>query len=97
MSQTTVSAYGLARPDLTTAHDALARIFGADVTPIWLELLDAAEVANATAADDASFERVLAAIEGSERPVVRLCGRALRIRWQSYRHLAAAQAQVERY
>lgn len=97
MSQSAVSAYGLARPDLTTAYDALARIFGVDVTPIWQELLVAAEVANPKAADDASFERVLTAIEGSARPVVRLCGRALRIRSQSYVHLAAAQAQVERY
>lgn len=88
-------AYGLARPDCRSAHDALERIFGADVAPVWDELLAAAEVRDPRANDEASFQRILAAIQGSAHPVVKLCGRALQIRWDSYRHLAAAQAQVD--
>lgn len=88
-------AYGLARPDCRSAHDALERIFGDEVAPVWHDLLAVAGVDDPNANDDASFQRILAAIQDNAHPVVKLCGRALQIRWDSYRHLAAAQAQVE--
>ena len=89
-----VVAYGLARPGWDEALASLERVFGVDAASIWKALLATAGVADAARDDGDGFVRLVAAFVAHEHPVVRLCGQALTIRIESFRHLADAQLLI---
>lgn len=65
---------------------AVTRVCGPDSEPMWQELLAHAGV-QGDEIDDESFQRVLAALHGSE-PALRLAARAVTIRRRTHEHLA---------
>lgn len=89
-----VAAYGLARPGWTEAQASLQRVFGPEAEANWRDLLATAGISQFGPVDDGAFARLLAAFGAHPHPVVRLCGRALGIRVESFRHLADAHELI---
>jgi len=86
-----VAAYGLTRPKVGDACEAVERVFGADAPLVWEQILSAA---GAGEHDDRGIERVVDAMIRHQDGVVRLCAQALSIRLSSYTRLAATHAIV---
>jgi hypothetical protein len=82
-------AYGLLRPTMADARDAMHRVHGHTGRSSWARLLAAAQLTG-DETDEPSLMRLLEAMSGLD-PVSRLCAQALRIRLTSFTHLAAAQ------
>jgi hypothetical protein len=85
---TDLQPYGLNRPTLVDAHDAVRRVHGDDGPRVWQQLIDAAGLSGQET-DEPSFTRLTATMAAAD-PTTRLCGLALNIRAASYLHLAAA-------
>ena len=68
----TTSPYGLHRPTMTDAQEAMHRVHGHTGRSTWVRLLDAAGLTG-TESDDASLQRLLTAMAGLD-PVSRLWG-----------------------
>jgi hypothetical protein len=82
------SPYGLHRPTMQGAREAVHRVHGTDGPAVWSQLL---KVAGAGDHDgESALPRLLEAMTHLD-PVSRLCAQALRIRLTSHTHLAAAQ------
>ncbi|MFI1990970.1 hypothetical protein [Actinoplanes sp. NPDC020271] len=86
--ETTGAAYGLSRPTMADAQDAMHRVHGHTGRSAWASLLDAAKLTGAET-DEPSLLRLIEAMTHLD-PVSRLCAQALRIRMTSHTHLAAA-------
>src|SRR3712207_3548250 len=84
--------YGLHRPTMDDAHDAVPRVHGAPGPHIWTQLLRTAGLSGREA-DPHAIERLLEAMRTAD-PVSRLCAHALRIRLASHTHLTAAHAMT---
>ena len=83
-----LSAYGLLRPTMSDARDAMHRVHGHTGRSSWARLLEASGLTG-TETDEASLTRLLEAMTGLD-PTSRLCAHALRIRLTAHTHLAAA-------
>jgi len=91
-----VAAYGFIQPTAEEARRSLERIYGAATPPVWAALVQQAGVAPLGTFDVATeVARLTEAFLHSGDPVVALCGRALQIRVDSYRHLTAAMDKME--
>ncbi|MFI1996956.1 hypothetical protein [Actinoplanes sp. NPDC020271] len=88
MPETDSRPYGLQRPTVQDARDALHRVHGPGGPAVWAGLLTAAGIK----AGDTSDSAVLHIVEAMAQldPVSRLCAQALRIRLSSHTHLGAA-------
>jgi hypothetical protein len=84
--------YGLRRPTMTDAREAMHRVHGDTGHTAWAQLLSAAGLAG-TEPDDASLQRLLKAMAELDS-VSRLCAHALRIRLSSHTHLTAAHTMT---
>lgn len=89
---TTSGSYGLHRPTMSDAHEAMHRVHGHTGRSSWQRLLQAAGVADTETGDDA-LQRLLTAMAGLD-PVSRLCAQALNIRLASHTYLSAAHAMT---
>lgn len=90
-----VPAYGFRRPGAAEARSSLERIYGADADRKWVEILRTAGLdAHGPLDADAEFSRIIEAFLASDDPVVGLCGQALKIRQQTFRHLSEASAHI---
>jgi hypothetical protein len=74
--------YGLVRPTIEDAREAVHRVHAGDGPQVWDHLVRAA-------GPGASLERLLPAMEAAD-PVTRLCALALRIRMTAHSELGAA-------
>ncbi|RZS82767.1 hypothetical protein EV189_3162 [Motilibacter rhizosphaerae] len=88
---TATGPYGLVLPDLDDVRESVCRV-DPDGEAAWTGVLARAGLSGAETDRD-SLERALRALE-ERSPVGALCARALRIRLNSYDHLAHAQALV---
>jgi hypothetical protein len=82
------SPYGLHRPTMADAREAMHRVHGHTGRSSWTQLLTAAGLTG-TETGEAALEQLLTAMAGLD-PVSRLCAHALRIRLSSHTHLSAA-------
>jgi hypothetical protein len=90
-----VPAYGFKRPGAHDARSSLDRIYGDDGDRKWIEILaDAGLDANGPLDADAEFGRIVAAFLRNADPVVGLCGQALKIRQETFRHLCQASTHI---
>jgi hypothetical protein len=80
--------YGLRRPTMNDARDAIHRVHGDTAPALWDRLLGSISLSG-TETDEAGFERLLRAMSDLD-PVSRLCAHALKIRVASHLHLSAA-------
>ncbi|WP_433794814.1 hypothetical protein [Actinoplanes sp. CA-252034] len=87
-------AYGLHRPTMSDAREAMHRVHGYSGRSTWERLLQAAGVSGTDTSDEA-LQRLLTAMAGLD-PVSRLCAQALRIRLTSHTHLSAAHDSMTR-
>jgi hypothetical protein len=87
-AETPADAYGLLRPTMTDAREAMHRVHGHTGRSAWTRLLGAAQLTG-NEADEPALIRLLEAMHHLD-PVSRLCAQALRIRLASHTHLAAA-------
>lgn len=90
-----VPAYGFHRPGASEARSSLERIYGADADGKWLEILKDAGLDQHGPLDaDAEFTRIVDAFLRNADPVVGLCGQALKIRQETFRHLCQASTHI---
>jgi hypothetical protein len=82
--------YGLSRPTMTDAHDAMNRVHGHTARSHWQRLLQDAGLSGEETGEPALL-RLLDAMEGLDA-VSRLCAHALRIRLATHTHLVAAHS-----
>jgi hypothetical protein len=87
-AQTPGEAYGLVRPTMTDAREAMHRVHGHTGRSAWARLLTAAQLTG-DETDEPALTRLLEAMAHLD-PVSKLCAQALRIRLASHTHLAAA-------
>jgi hypothetical protein len=87
--ETAGDAYGLSRPTMTDACDAMHRVHGHTGRSHWARLLAAAQLTG-TETDEPALLHLIEAMTHLD-PVSRLCAQALRIRLTSHTHLAAAR------
>ena len=85
-------AYGLHRPTMADAHEAMLRVHGHTGRSTWERLLQAAGMSG-TETGDGALPRLLTAMAGLD-PVSRLCAQALNIRLSSHTHLSAAHTMT---
>ncbi|WP_433825479.1 hypothetical protein ACQP2E_25600 [Actinoplanes sp. CA-015351] len=78
--------YGLARPTVEDARDAVLRVHRWDGPVIWEQLVRAA-------GSGSSLDRLLPVMAAAD-PITRLCALAVQIRLTAYTELAAAQTTV---
>ncbi|WP_250032425.1 hypothetical protein [Paractinoplanes maris] len=88
------TTYGLHRPTMNDAHEAMHRVHGVDGPAVWAQALTAAGL-SATSQKDDDLPRLLEAMTRLD-PVSRLCAQALRIRLSSHTHLSAAHTLTRR-
>jgi len=86
------AAFGLNRPTVVEARQAIERVYGAGAGALWHDL---AETASEGSRQPVTVEGIVAAMQLSADGVVRLCAQAMHIRLRSYEHLAAASALVD--
>ena len=90
-----VPAYGFHRPGTSEARASLERIYGADAAAKWTELLRAAGLDTSGPLDaDAEFARIVEAFLKNAGPDDSMCGQALKIRRETYRHLSEASSHI---
>ncbi|GAA4609528.1 DNA-binding PadR family transcriptional regulator [Actinoplanes octamycinicus] len=85
------SVYGITRPGLADAEEAVRRLRG-DTSRLWSQLLQRANLTG-TEADRDSLDRLIAVMADTD-PVLGLCAQALRIRAETYDKLSAAHAVI---
>ena len=88
----TLSPYGLHRPTMSDAREAMYRVHAHTGRSAWERLLHAAGLTGTETGDEA-LPRLLTAMAGLD-PVSRLCAQALRIRLSSFTHLSAAHTMT---
>ena len=84
--------YGLRRPTMDDARDAMYRVHGDTGAARWSQLLASISL-NGTETDETSFQRLLRAMTDVD-PISRLCAQALNIRVASHYHLSAAHTMT---
>lgn len=84
--------YGLRRPTMNDARDAMHRVHGDAGAARWSRLLASISL-NGTETDETSFQRLLQAMTDVD-PISRLCAHALNIRVASHYHLSAAHTMT---
>lgn len=89
---TAADAYGLHRPTMADAREAMQRVHGESGRSAWERLLQVAGMSGTETGDDA-LRRLLTAMAGLD-PVSRLCAQALTIRLSSHTHLSAAHTMT---
>ena len=85
---TDVGAYGLHRPTMSDARDAMHRVHGDTGGAQWTRLLTAAQLTG-NETDEAALVRLIDAMAKID-PVSQMCAQALRIRLATHTHLTAA-------
>lgn len=88
------SPYGLSRPTMHDAREAMYRVHGPAGPTAWSRLLTSAGLP-ATGQDDADLPRLLEAMTRLD-PVSKLCAQALSIRLTTHTHLSAAHDLTRR-
>lgn len=88
------ATYGLQRPTMNDAREALLRVHGIDGPAVWAQLLTAAGL-SATSQKEENLPRLLEAMARLD-PVSRLCSQAISIRLSSHTHLSAAHTLTRR-
>ena len=88
----TGAIYGLPRPDLTEAAEAVRRVCGHDTDGVWQQLLQSAGLTGREN-DPASMNRLLTAMRAGN-PVLAMCAQALTIRLETYDRLSAAHDMI---
>ncbi len=88
-----IAAYGLTAPTVDDAYAAVVRVHGSSATAIWPGI---SERATALVGPPPSVAGYISAMCDDGHPVIRLCGQALKIRHQSYAHLADVQDYIKR-
>ncbi|GAA0237595.1 hypothetical protein [Cryptosporangium japonicum] len=78
--------YGLPRPDLDEAHQALAEIYAEITDRIWTQILHQTGLSGRETDPDA-LDRVIDAMKSSD-PITALCGRSLEIRVAAFDAIA---------
>jgi hypothetical protein len=78
--------YGLARPDLDEAHQALAEIYAEVTDQLWAKMLQKANLSGRET-DAQALDRILELMKASD-PITALCGRSLAIRVASFDAIA---------
>ncbi|AGZ44069.1 hypothetical protein [Actinoplanes friuliensis] len=86
--------YGLSRPTMQDAREAMHRVHGPGGPAAWSRLLTSAGIP-ATNLGDADLPRLLEAMARLD-PVSKLCAQALNIRLTSHTHLSAAHDLTRR-
>lgn len=86
--------YGLSRPSMLDAREAMHRVHGPAGPAAWDRLLTAAGL-RAAHQDEADLPRLLEAMARLD-PVSKLCAQALTIRLTSHTHLSAAHDLTRR-
>lgn len=90
-----VEAYGLRRPDRNEARASLARIYGDEADRLWRGIVRGIGLDERTAPNsDAELTMIVDAFLSNEDPVVGLCGQALKIRQETFRHLSSASDHI---
>ena len=84
------SPYGLRRPTMTEAREAMHRVHGNTAPATWAHLLQTTGLTGTETGEDA-LQRLLTAMAALD-PVSQLCAHALSIRLSSYTRLSAAHA-----
>ena len=84
------AAYGLRRPTLADARDAVHRVHGPAGGAVWAGLLATSRMSG-DETDTGALGRLLRTMTAGD-PVTQLCAQALRIRLASHTHLSAAHA-----
>jgi HEAT repeat protein len=74
--------YGLPRPDLDEAHQALAEVYAEITDRIWVQLLETADLTGRET-DPEALDRVIEAMKDCD-PITALCARSLAIRVASF-------------
>jgi hypothetical protein len=82
--------YGLRRPTVADARQAVYRVHGDTAPAIWRSLLSGSRLSG-DEEDTASLTRLIETMTAAD-PVTKLCAEALRIRLASHTHLSAAHA-----
>jgi hypothetical protein len=91
-----VPAYGFRRPDRNEARSSLERIYGDEADRLWAEIVRGLGLDVRTAPNtDEEFTRIVDAFLDNEDPVVGLCGQALKIRQETFRHLSSASDHIK--
>lgn len=85
-----VTPYGLRRPTVADARQAVHRVHGDTAPEIWPGLLAGCRLSG-DEEDAGSLTRLIEAMTAAD-PVTKLCAEALRIRLASHTHLSAAHA-----
>lgn len=90
------AVYGLQQPGAAEARSSLERIYGPEADAKWRDLLhDAGLDGGLGILDaDAEFTRIVDAFLRSGDQIVGLCGQALKIRQETYRHLSSASDHI---
>ncbi|MFG1607626.1 hypothetical protein [Actinoplanes sp. NPDC049265] len=89
---TSEEPYGVRRPDLAEAREALRRLYGADTATVWADLMRRSGLSG-TESDPASLAKLIDAMAASD-PILALCARSLRIRQAAHTHLSAARQLI---
>ncbi|MEU4245648.1 hypothetical protein [Actinoplanes sp. NPDC026619] len=89
-SQDQARPYGLSRPTMSDAREAVHRVHGDSGPRAWAEALQAAGLSGEETAPEA-LDRLLAVLAAGDE-VSQLCGHALQIRAAMHTHLSAAHA-----
>ncbi|MEU4690243.1 hypothetical protein [Actinoplanes sp. NPDC023714] len=79
------ASYGLPRPTVEDAREAVYRVHGGDGPRVWDQLV--------RTAGDSTLERLLPAMQSAD-PTTRLCALALQIRVTAHSQLTAAYTTV---
>ena len=85
-------AYGLHRPTMDDAREAMYRVHGHTGRSHWARLLQAANLTGKES-DEPALLRLIEAMSSLD-PVSRMCAQALRIRLATHTHLTAAHTMT---
>ena len=85
---TSATMYGLQRPDLPEAAQAVRRVCGHNTDGVWQQLLTSAGLTGHETDHD-SMNRLLTAMRAGT-PILAMCAQALTIRAETYDRLTAA-------
>jgi hypothetical protein len=89
---TSEEPYGVRRPDLAEAREALRRLYGADAGTIWADLMSRTGLTG-NETDPAALTRLIEAMTAAD-PILSLCARSLHIRQATHTHLSAAHQLI---
>ena len=88
------ASYGLRRPTMTDAREAMHRVHGHTGRSHWARLIQKAQLTG-NETDEPALLRLIEAMSALD-PVSRMCAQALKIRLSAHTHLTAAHTMTRR-